>query len=344
MKCKHLEGKIVEKEKTYYTELISAYLHNEASPEQIGELSEWVHQDAENKSLFEDYYRIWISGHYEAVDSLNLDKELEVFTNRIRHDKVIPIHKPKSILSKWKNHIAIAATISGIAIISVLLYLFILAPDQQTEYFAHDKNTEFVLPDGSLVVVKKGGSLMYFENSNTRQIKLMGDAYFSIVHNASLPFVVASGKARIKVLGTRFYVSNNQHSDEVNVALEEGSVAVYFDNKEEEALQLSKGESANLDPKNLRIQKTEFYNKNDVAWKTGLLIFENSNLGEVVRSINAYYGSTILLEAEILDSCQLSATFDNMKIDDVLIVLCQTLNLEQSRQSGKVILKGQGCK
>jgi len=82
------------------------------------------------------------------------------------------------------------------------------------------------LPDGSIVRLNAKSKVSYGEGfgKTTREVFLTGEAYFEVTHNAAIPFIVHTGEADIKVLGTKFNVRNYSNEHRMEAALLTGSI------------------------------------------------------------------------------------------------------------------------
>src|SRR5258706_2663308 len=78
---------------------------------------------------------------------------------------------------------------------------------------------KIILNDGSLVWLRAGSRLVYFEKpeDGIRYAELKGEALFEVAKDVSHPFVIRCGEARIRVLGTSFSVRTVSDSLELKV-------------------------------------------------------------------------------------------------------------------------------
>jgi len=92
---------------------------------------------------------------------------------------------------------------------------------------------EYVLPDGSSVLMFPGSELSHPKkmHQRNRKVNLSGEAIFDVTAEAGAPFLVISGGAYIKVTGTTFLVSAPKNSDQVEVLVEHGKVLFYNSEK-----------------------------------------------------------------------------------------------------------------
>ena len=90
----------------------------------------------------------------------------------------------------------------------------------------YGKTSEVLLPDGTKVFLNAGSRLVYPENftGKTREVFLVGEAFFDVSHDQKHPFIVQVSDLRVKVLGTRFNVSAYPSDNVIETVLAEGKV------------------------------------------------------------------------------------------------------------------------
>lgn len=141
-----------------------------------------------------------------------------------------------------------------------------------------------VLPDGSQLELAKNTSVSYKRNfSYKRNIKLNGQALFSVNKNQQRPFTVQTKLGEIRALGTQFSVKAFENNDFCKIYLIEGSVSV--SNSINEIL-LKPGQEALITSNNSAITVIEVNNpQHAMAWKTGIYIFEDESLTNILNII-----------------------------------------------------------
>ncbi len=88
-----------------------------------------------------------------------------------------------------------------------------------------ESRSTMTLPDGSIVRLNAQSKVSYAQDfAKTREVYLTGEAYFEVTHNAAIPFIVHTGEADIKVLGTKFNVRNYSNEHRMEAALLTGSI------------------------------------------------------------------------------------------------------------------------
>jgi transmembrane sensor len=134
------------------------------------------------------------------------------------------------------------------------------------------------LPDGSSVILNVGSSIEYPEEftNNKRVVKLNGEAYFDIKHDASSPFIVYVGKIKTTVLGTAFNVRTDSECGKVYVTVIKGRVKVGDDEKEYGIITPNEQMSINIT--NFSFKKESFNSDLAIEWKKEYLLLEDVSL------------------------------------------------------------------
>lgn len=147
---------------------------------------------------------------------------------------------------------------------------------------------KLVLADGTRVFLNSESELTFPGrfSGKQREVRLKGQAYFEVAHDAKHPFIVTTQQQQLTVLGTHFDV--NAYSDQsVKTTLAEGSVVL---------LQPSTGISQPLKPdQQAALLSTGFNVKrvitsDEIAWIDGMFIFKQTPLKEAMQQISRWYG------------------------------------------------------
>jgi transmembrane sensor len=168
---------------------------------------------------------------------------------------------------------------------------------------ARGQTLEQVLPDGSLVLLAPDTALdLVFHDDRRGATLTQGEAFFDVAHDAERPFTVQAGRARVRVLGTRFVVS--YVDDAVRVSVLSGRVHFEADSREgrtgsasdgAKGLVLVAGEVAQWragelsgSPQRLRGNAADA-----LAWRSGSLVFSGDTLAVVAEQLGRYAGITL---------------------------------------------------
>ena len=194
------------------------------------------------------------------------------------------------------------------------------APSSQflTLKIAAGKKLSVVLQDGSELLMNSVSEASFpdsFSKAEARNVKLKGEAFFSVAKNAQKPFYVYTDKLVTKVLGTKFNV--NSYVDETNaVTLLEGSVEVSLKDKKEKVM-LKPGEVMVLAKNKSLTKKTDNVQKN-IGWTNNLLIFENEPVGNIFNKMEKVYGITIKNENQKINNEHFTGNFKDENLKDAL--------------------------
>ena len=192
-------------------------------------------------------------------------------------------------LSKRTVMLKRIAGVAAAAAVGIFLYLSWLT--SWTGYAAYDIAQTFTLPDSSSVTLAPGSTLSLQKHKDKRLVQMTGKVYFNVRHDDRAPFRVDAGSGFVKVLGTRFQVDSR---DPISVSVVSGKVLFSAIRSGEEALILTKGQSAVLDPAASKPVEITPKHPNPAAWATGEFIYDNTPLPEVLSELSEYYDVTLV--------------------------------------------------
>lgn len=245
--------------------------------------------------------------------------------------------KVQKRIQKRKNTISLLNTFSRIAAILFIplllasVWLFYNQQKPVHQQFAIQEITsppgirsQVVLPDGSKVWLNAESTIKFqvpFQE-NSRNIDIVGEAFFDVVKNPDRPFFVQSGNVKVKVLGTRFNYKAFADDENIEVVLEEGKIALNLqrDSKNKETILLP-GDRAVIEKES---SKTTVRNENInkyIAWHTGKLVFDNSPMSEVARLLERWYGVEVRVQDTEIMNYRFTTTFENESLFQVIELL-----------------------
>jgi len=262
------------------------------------------------------------------------------------------IHQTDKPVSSRKQILNPLFRIAAAIVLAILLfsggYLAFIRPGSSVEILEISSTDQilktFTLPDGTLVSLNSGTKLQYPRKfkSDTREVKIQGEAFFQVKPNKNKPFIIHAGKAEIKVLGTSFNVNAYPDNKLVEVIVETGKVQVL--NKIAETMPtkeliLTPGDKGTLICSSNSLLKTTNQDPNFLAWKTRNLTFKATSLNEVISNLEKVYKVNIRLANPTLNDRLLTAQFNDYPLDFVLKVIESTFHLEAKKVNGQYILK-----
>ncbi len=178
---------------------------------------------------------------------------------------------------------------------------------------------DFSLADGTVVNLNNNSQIDFPVEFGTeeRKVNLSGEAFFHVARDESKPFIIATGKAEIKVLGTSFNVRSYSEESFIEVFVETGSVQVDIQEKENRHV-LAQGEvlTYHYDNKSIEISKAIPENAN--AWKSGKLIFKNQPMGEIFEALERLHDISISAKNESLVACPFTISLNTKDLQSAL--------------------------
>ena len=320
--------------------LIGQYLKNKVTEEEKEEFDAWIDQSEANREEFNALKKIW-----DRTEGLRGDQPVEIdrawnrfveIRNQKSAQKVPVLTVPRWV---WR---AAAVLVLGFGL-SYLAWQQWLRQDMVHIVTQLNPQQEILLPDGTKVWLNRNSKLSYpqkFESAN-RSVQLVGEAFFEVKRNEAQPFVITAGDVAVKVLGTSFNVKTGVDSSEVIVAT--GKVAFYPLENQQQQIILTPDEKGVFNEKSGQIIKKQNTDPNLLAWKTGKLIFENTPMAEVIKTISAFFNKNVELGDPNLAGCRINTTFDSQPLEEILEELSLLLGGEYNAYPDKIVITGQGC-
>jgi transmembrane sensor len=361
----------MENNPIYYPDLVLKYLSGEITEDEILIFNKWLTSAPENHKLYEELRNTWVLIERSKADTtLDVEAEWHDFTERIKESRKMEDGRWKMEVGSWNSEsktsgeflagrqkhgndrnifvfrwaFRIAAVFLLIILPSFLLFRY-FSKSERKVITAQDQMVVTDLPDGTSVSLNKGTTLEFSENfkGSRREVKLVGEACFSVKHDEKSRFVIVSGNVRIEDIGTSFYVNTNKSAGQMEVVLTEGQASIYFQDNPTGQVVINPGERVDINPSGNSIQKSINLDENFMAWKTKKFVFSNNTLPEVVALLNKVYQSDIRLPGNSLNNCRLSATFDNQSLESVLNVISSTLDVSIISKGLYIEISGNTC-
>ena len=253
--------------------------------------------------------------------------------------KIIQIQKtkPAKVIPLYRRLMRVAAVAAILIVGSFLAFNYFYRAGDNLEILVENTMNEgkiIALSDGTKVWLNRNSVLHYPKkfSDKEREVKLEGEAFFDVKRDESKAFIIETHNAFTKVLGTSFNIRTTESLTDVTVAT--GKVEVR--NQRSEKIVLVAGETGKVN--NDRIEKTEEYTPNTIAWKTGEFTFVNTSMSEALEDLNTYYNNQFSVE-NISSNCELSVHFKQANIEDVVETIELICGTKFYKEEGKFILK-----
>ena len=261
-------------------ETLYRFYKGEATSDEQRRLMEWLDADQENRRIF-DRER----GMYNALLLFAPQKQV-AFRQSIGLRRII------GYAAQIAAMLALAVGI-GWGYVSYhehsweALTTRISAPEGQ--------RVNLKLQDGTEVWLNSGAELEYpsLFAGDTRRVRLAGEAFFDVSHDASKPFVVETFACRVEVLGTRFNVNADVQHSGFSTTLLRGSVRLTSLEDSRQQVVLKPDEKAVFENGKLTLHRAD--DPNEYLWVKGLISISGLDFKEVIHRMEHCYGVRINL-------------------------------------------------
>ncbi|GAB3651525.1 FecR family protein [Echinicola sediminis] len=329
----------------------------------------WVKNPTEESELF---WKEWLRKHPESHDQYNMARGIierinyksepgignrkEEILDEILREKTSPYYKlGKERRVPVERFLPTMYKLVAASVVLVLMATFLYSSFSVsdsgscspkvafiTKSNPRGQKTSFYLPDKTKVTLNSASSLSYSTDfkGKIREVFLEGEAYFDVSHDSLRSFLVRSGEVITQVHGTAFNVSAYP-AEQVSVALERGLVSVYPSQVTEPTIPfyLKPGEMLAVRQRFEKSKKSNFDYGKEFGWKDGQLVFNKTDLNELVAMLERWYDVNISVTGEVNDSWRVSGVFINESLENVLKGISYARNIQYELNNDQVIIK-----
>lgn len=289
----------------------------------------------EYKSIYDDLQNQWQSaGKLKAAPHADTQASWE------RIERELPSRSRS--LSFTSAILRVAAIL--LVGLSIAFYFFYSTSQSIEQLTGAGEKREITLPDGSYVYLNENSRVAYTAafGKKERTLTFQGEAFFEVKRDEAKPFTINTDEATVQVLGTSFNVESYPHQNYTAVSVTSGKVS--FTNRDDGAsVILEKGMYALLDKATGKLTTTLPNFNNADFWRTGLLVYENASVTEVVTDLNKHFETTIQIENKSIGTCKFTSSFQHPSVEEVLEIMTASMNLQFEKTSTGYSLTGEGC-
>ncbi len=262
-----------------------------------------------------------------------------------------PIAKTANLWAFFNQPVRVAA----ILLLSVVAVVALLEGTRETQDQTTEIKREWVtlenpkgrkskitLPDGTLVNLSYESQLRFpvAFDGKVRRVELVGEAFFEVVGNDSVPFFVKTGTVETEVLGTSFNIRSYKEELRTEVSLVTGKVKIIKKHKHPEHTEyLIPGEQLSYNKNSGEMAIQPFDQENVLAWKDGLILFEDAGFDEFVDKLERWYGVDFKVYGTPSRKWKVNGRYQDQKLDDILTGVDFVYGLDYKIQGRTVILK-----
>lgn len=191
--------------------------------------------------------------------------------------------------------------------------------------------------DGSSVELNTNTVLRARMTTAERTIWLdKGEAYFQVKHDPAHPLVVYARGRRITDLGTDFLVRRNAST--LEVALLEGRLKLGSTSARAARL-LAPGDVAVATQESVLItKKTAHELANELSWRDGVLIFDNTPLSEVAVELNRYNRQKLVIADADIGQLAIVGTFRTDDVQGFTDIIHAVFKLRVRNQGQEIVI------
>ena len=216
------------------------------------------------------------------------------------------------------------------------------------------------LPDGSQITLAAKSRISYAHtfgsadtarNGATRDVYLLGEAFFEVTKNPHRPFRVFANEIVTKVLGTSFTVRSFEKDTTIQVTVRTGKVSVY---PQAATLASSKMSEIILTPNQQlvyeragqKFQKVLLNNPGMIVPPAveRSMVYDDAPLDKVFSDLSKVYGINIVFDSDLLKKCTVTADLSNEPFYQKLSLICSAIDAHYELIDGQVVIESTGCK
>ncbi|NWJ51982.1 MAG: DUF4974 domain-containing protein [Bacteroidetes bacterium] len=332
----------MELNEDFNDELLARFFLDTTSAEDKIALEEWINFSPENALLYEDIEKI--------------KKDLQLLEKIEEVDSVAGLKRIKQLIRKRnrpRNVFKILRNIAATLFFPLLIYsaFHSFSSPKKIDFSAltevvvpNGVRSKITLPDGSTVWLNSGSKLQYPVNfdEKTRNVKLIGEAFFEVKKNPSWPFKVEMGKIGVVVKGTSFSCMAYPEEKIIETTVLTGRVGMTAKGKTEKEFEiLMPNSQVTYNKDNNTYVKKVVDASRYIAWRNGKLVFNDEPFAQVVRKINYWFNVKIEIQDKELLDYKYKATFENESLYQILELLKMTAPIQYRFIKAKVNKDGE---
>lgn len=246
-----------------------------------------------------------------------------------------------------------AAALLVVSVAGMLMYSFDSSTLYRTTVGEHET---VILSDRSTVELNTDTELLVTYTDTTRSVDLRrGEAYFDVARDLERPFVVKAGRGAIRAVGTGFVVQVKP-DEVVAVTVTEGVVEVTHDVRRRPVSSAPDVEVQDLSvPTVSKGQRVEYARQvgrpvvvppeeldRNLAWRQGMLIFDDQSLDEVIREVERYTDTRLIIVDGDLRELRIGGAFRAGDVNALLEVLENGFNIVVERDGRRAVYLNAG--
>ncbi len=257
---------------------------------------------------------------------------------------------------KWYQSfpLRIAATF---LLIAMSVAAFLMTTERHLEEFVAAKSDKIevststgqiilkVLPDGTKVWLNAQSKLIYPETfGETREVRLQGEGFFDVADDKDHPFIVHAEDIQVRVLGTAFNIKSYPGDPSIATTLVRGKVLIEQNKDDTQTtIELEPNQQAVFSHalKDISLHRVDANRYS--SWTNGSLIFKDDRVYDVFKTLERWYGVSIVIEDDSNLDCRLTARIDKESLTETLELLKSITGIRYNIAGSEVTIDGTIC-
>ncbi|HUJ03727.1 MAG TPA: FecR domain-containing protein [Rhizomicrobium sp.] len=261
-------------------------------------------------------------------------ERLQALTPSVPENAAPPERRVKPVL------LALAAGLGALAVLGVVGARYVITPQVKT-YSTDIGGRELVaFADGTQIELNTNTVVRTRMTTQSRTVWLdKGEAYFRVHHDPAHPFTVITDGHRITDVGTKFVVRRD--AGRLEVALLEGRVRFGAADAKSNAGSdlLTAGDQAVATANSVSVQKVPLTAlKNELSWRSDMLVFNHTTLAEAAREINRYNRRKLVVADPSVGRLTIGGTFAKNDIGALTSAARELFNLRVEEHGDEIVI------
>ena len=298
-------------------EVLVAFLKGELDAAQAAAVEAWYDRSAANRRMLgQVYYILYVSDRINDAAGIDVERSLRQFKRRMHAGRRISLRRSAVRIAAAA---VIAAVLLAGGLTTVLLSKRLAQP--VTVVTQLGERSQVVLPDGTKVWLNSSSSVEYVAPffSRQRRVKMEGEAYFEVEHDARRPFVVVTGQVVSTVLGTTFNVHAYSEDENYQITLATGSLLV---DGGPESRSVRPGEQGFFERTSGLLSLRRVNVEQVLSWQEDRLYFRAEPLASIARSLERQFNVDITIPDERLRRICFTGEFvDGENIHEIMRII-----------------------
>ena len=328
-------------------ELLKKFFAGQCSDEEHDRVLSWYQSGKAEKELSGRIEAYWNTIGSDFENTWGKEAVFNDLLQRLpEQSQLQEIKKPRPRGLIHNSAFRYAASVAVLLMFAALWYIFTKGSDDASSTLpnrfthwstARGEKTQFMLPDGTKVIMNADSRIRYnedFASASERVVYFEGEAFFDVSKDPLRPFIIHSYEVITTVLGTSFNVHAFAEED-IIVSVVAGKVKVQ---EPLEAVYLHSGEQAVYGMSDRSLFKENFDPSSTLAWKEGTLYFKNERFGDIVKKLERWYGVTIEAQKINIED-GFTGSYHHKSLDAVMEGMGFVLGFDYEIKGNQVVIK-----